>query len=632
VCGIAGAVTRAPDGRAAALARRLTAALAHRGPDGDGLVGLRPGDARPAGGAEQAATIALGHRRLSIVDLAGGAQPLANEDGTVWVSFNGEIYNQLELRRELEASGHRFRTRADTEVLVHGWEEWGTALFGRLNGIFAFALADTRRGEVLLVRDPLGVKPLYVGTRHDLTWFASELRAATEAGASTPDVSVDALKLFLTFRFIPSPWAVHEDAWKVPPSHYVRLTPDRAGQAPTFESYASSIESSAQPKSRLEWREAIGTELRRAVQRQLMADVPVGVLLSGGVDSGVVARLMRETAGDAPQAFAIGFSDAGDGGELPAARQAAAEIGVPLDALETDVARYRAAWPAALAHLGEPVANPGQLLVSLLCERVSRTHKVVLTGQGADEPLGGYPRHMAERLWRLGRLAPGLSSRAARGLLGGDAGERLTRVLKQRDRVDRFAEIFAVVTPEAVDTLVRGGSGSARELARAAVGRWLDAAGSSDDAMNVLLRVDARLSLPDDLLLVADHFSMRSSVELRVPFLDLAFVELVERMPSRYKLSAFGERKWLYREAASRILPRETAARLCGWRARLGRKAGFSTPAEAIARSLDGAELARGRERLADAIDWSAARRAAAQGPRQTGALGVLALWSQHAA
>ena len=632
MCGIAGAVTRAPDGRAAAIARRLTAALAHRGPDGDGLVGLTPGQRGPNTTNDDRAPIALGHRRLSIVDLAGGAQPLANEDGTVWVSFNGEIYNQLELRHELEAAGHRFRTRADTEVLVHGWEQWGTALFGRLNGIFAFAITDARSGETLLVRDPLGVKPLYVGTGDALTWFASELRAASGAGVARTEVSPDALKLFLTFRFIPSPWAVHEGAWKVPPGHFVRLAPSRAGEAPRFEPYETRIASSAQPATRGEWRDAIAIELRNAVRRQLMADVPVGVLLSGGVDSGVVARLMREAAGDAPQAFAIGFADAGDEGELPAARQAAAEIGLPLEALETDIASYRAAWPAALAHLGEPVANPGQLLVSLLCERVSRTHKVVLTGQGADEPLGGYPRHMAERLWRLGRLAPGVSARAARGLLGGDAGERLTRVLRQRDRLDRFVEIFAVVPPEGVDALVRAGSGSARELARSAVGRWLHAAEGSDDPMNVLLRVDARLSLPDDLLLVADHFSMRSSVELRVPFLDLAFVELVERMPSRYKLSALGERKWLYREAASRILPDAMAARLCGWRARLGRKAGFSTPAAAIARALDGAELARGRERLADAIDWSAAHRAAAQGPRQTGALGVLALWSQHAA
>jgi asparagine synthase (glutamine-hydrolysing) len=399
-----------------------------------------------------------------------------------------------------------------------------------------------------------------------------------------------------------------------------------------LEAYVSRIASSAQPASRDEWRSAIRDELREAVRRQLMADVPVGVLLSGGVDSSVVARAMRDASGEAPQAFAIGFADAPDGGELPAARQAAAELGIPLETVETRIADYRDAWPDALAHLGEPVANPGQLLVSLLCERVRRTHKVVLTGQGADEPLGGYPRHMAERLWRVGRLAPGMSARAARGLLGGDAGERLTRVLRQPDRVDRFVEIFAVVPPEQVDALVRAPGGSARELARAAVGRWLEAADGSDDPMNVLLRVDARLSLPDDLLLVADHFSMRSSVELRVPFLDLAFVELVERMPSRYKLSALGERKWLYREAAAELLPPETAARLCGWRARLGRKAGFSTPAAALGGALDGAELARGRERLAEAIDWAAAGRAAAQGPRQTGALGVLALWSQHAA
>ncbi len=522
MCGIAGALAPAPTARVVQAVTRLTMALQHRGPDGEGFWTDGEGTAGRIMREQlpQEASLAFGHRRLSIVDLATGDQPMTNEDGSVWVAFNGEIYNHLELRSLLQAAGHRFVTMADTEVLLHGWEEWGEDVLSRLNGIFAFALTDVRRRVTLLARDPMGVKPLCLGVQHGLTWWASELGAARHAGLASGAVSHEALKLFLMFRFIPAPAAIFEGAWKVPPGHYVLLQPSDAGQAPTFRPYRTGIRSSADPHDRTEWREALIGELDAAVARQLMSDVPVGTLLSGGVDSSVVTQMMDWHLPYHPQAFGIGFSSQGRSSEVVAGELAARTLGVPFTPTLVDEREYLAAWPKAFAEVGEPIGNSGGLLVQLLCRTVGRTHKVVLSGQGADEPLGGYPRHMAERLRRVGRFAPQASAWVADRVFGAGAGRRLRRVLRAPDALDRYLEILAVLEPEAADALVPGGP-SGRELGRAAIGRWVSDMPSGDD-LNDLLRVDARLSLADDLLTIADHFSMRASVELRVPFLDLA--------------------------------------------------------------------------------------------------------------
>jgi asparagine synthase (glutamine-hydrolysing) len=287
-----------------------------------------------------------------------------------------------------------------------------------------------------------------------------------------------------------------------------------------------------------------------------------------------------------PQTFGIGFRSQGEESEVRAAERAASELGVPFTPTWVDDAEYLAAWPDAFAQVSEPIGNSSGLLVHLLCRRVARTHKVVLSGQGADEPLGGYPRHMAERLRHLGRLAPRTSGWVAERLLGAGAGRRLRRVLGAGDRIDRYLEVFAVVEPETVDRLVPSDL-PARELGRAAIGRWVGDGASGDD-LNDLLRADARLSLADDLLIIADHFSMRASVELRVPFLDLQFLELVERMPSQYKVSRMGERKWLYRQAAARCLPPALVRRVGGLGGRIGRKLGFTTPIKRWLSDSDG--------------------------------------------
>jgi asparagine synthase (glutamine-hydrolysing) len=522
------------------------------------------------------AAVAIGHRRLSIVDLTTGDQPMANEDESVWVVFNGEIYNHVPLRRQLEALGHQFTTKSDTEVLAHGWEEWGEALFGRLNGIFALALVDRRSGVTVLARDPIGVKPLYLGTCEGLTWWASELGAARAAGLTTSDISLESLKLFFMFRFVPAPHGFLQRTWKIPPGHYVVLRETNAGLEPEFRRYQCEVVSSAAPQGRRQWREAVLVELEAAVTRQLMSDVPVGTLLSGGVDSSLVTQMMARHLDYRPHAFGIGFRSHGSTSETAVAQRAADVLGVPFTGTSLDDEDYLRAWPEAFGQVSEPIGNSGGLMVRLLCQTVAKTHKVVLSGQGADEPLGGYPRHVAERFRRIGRVAPAMSRWFTGMLLGQESASRLGRVLNAGDKIDRYLAIFAVLSPPTVDQIVTGGA-PAIELGRDAIRPWLSPE-ASDDSLNDLLRVDARLSLADDLLLIADHFAMRASVELRVPFLDLQFLDLAERMPSRYKVSWFGERKWLYRQAAASYLPPALARELTGWRTRIGRKFGFTTP------------------------------------------------------
>lgn len=565
MCGLAGVAHSDPRDDAGPLVRQLAEALGHRGPDG---TGFHFGRGRSVG---------LGHRRLSIVDLAGGAQPMGSENGRIWVILNGELYNHVALRAELERLGHRFRTRADTEVLVHGWEEWGRTLLERLNGIYAFALLDCLgpTPTLWLARDPVGVKPLYVGRAGPTWWLSSELAAPRRCGLLSNELWPEAVAQYLVYRFVPSPATLYQHAWKVPPGHLCRLAVDALPTRPTFEPFSTRFAPPSLPRSRAEWAEALRAGLGAAVRRQLMSDVPVGSLLSGGVDSAVITRLMLHALPEPPATFAVGFADSPAFDELSAARRAAAALGVPLTEVAVPQGEYLMAWPRQIATLGEPIANSSALLVGLLCRAVRRTHKVVLTGQGADEPLGGYARHVVERFYRLGRLARPLLHGLPERFLSSDRVARLRRIANAQDEAIRFAETLAVFGAREAIALTRNPTDP--EALADPVRRWLPTNGDGD-LVNRLLVVDARLSLADDLLIVADHTSMAWSVELRVPFLDLEVLSLIERMPSAYKVSQFGERKWLYRRAVKPLLPAELRSPLTGWRARTGRKLGFSTP------------------------------------------------------
>jgi len=643
MCGIAGLWNS--DGVEAPVQRSLCLleALAHRGPDGQGIMARAVGgelrSMRSANELDQGIqweTVLL-HRRLSIVDVAAGAQPMANEDGRVWIVFNGEVYNHLDLRRELENRGHRFRTRADTEVVIHGWEEWGPGVLERLNGIYALAILDARgEPELWLARDPVGAKPLFVGRQDGDWWFASELAAARQAGLVDDVLHEEALAEFLVYRFIPSPGTPFRHAWKVPPGHSCHITGGR--DSPRFLGFNPKFAPSHVPRTLGEWEEALRGSIAAAVGRQLMSDVPVGSLLSGGVDSTVVTGFMCQRLPDRPRAFAIGFR--GDRqGELTDARNSARSLGVPLTEVSVSEAEYLAAWPTQIADLAEPIANSSTLFVNLLCRSVRATHKVVLSGQGADEPLGGYPRHAAERLAGLNRWLSSVWPLIPEGFLSSDRIARLKRIARARSEGRRFAETLAVFGPAEACGMTRHHVDV--EALIAPVERWLDRV-DADDSLNRLLAVDRRLSLADDLLIVADHMSMASSVELRVPFLDLEFLALVERMPSRTKVSVWGGRKWLYRRAVRDLLPPATRKSLTGASARFGRKLGFTTPLDAWFKrwcQTEGEEYLLGRKSLlpeflhAEAVHGLVrdVRERGKSRARQLMSLYVLETWLRHA-
>jgi asparagine synthase (glutamine-hydrolysing) len=587
MCGIGGFWTTKTDPSAWEVAARLGAALRHRGPDDAGwLLGwLQPHRVQAVRKLAVARDeglppdLILAHRRLSIVDLAGGWQPLSNETGTVWIVYNGEIYNHLELRRELEALGHRFATYADTEMVVHAYEAWGTDAFARFNGIFAFALWDSARTRLLLARDPLGVKPVYYGRGERALWFASEVKAALEAGLHTAALHVPALELYLTYRFVPSPDTLFSGVQRVPPGHWV-VADSRTHTWSEPRRFAPFPPPQDERVGLLEWAERLAEATRRAVNGQLMSDVPVGALLSGGLDSSVVVTLMRDVQSAAVPTYAVGFADPVET-ELAIARRASAALGTEHHEVAVDERTFFAEWVETISQLDEPVASPGHTLVGLLCRRVSQDLKVVLTGQGADEPLGGYRRHAVERwLHVLGRRpVAALLRLAARAAHRNEPLHRLASVAGEPNLERRFVTAFTVFTPEHRRSLLRAHIRREvpPEAALLPVQRWL--AGTEGlDPVNRLLYVDARLSLADDLLLGSDKVSMASGVEARVPYLDLGYLAVAERIPARFKISWHSGRKQLQQLVGRRILPpalaRPLAGRGSGWR----KKRGFDVP------------------------------------------------------
>ncbi len=589
MCGIAGLWGRGIGDAVWRLAAPLGPALRHRGPDDAGwlaawpreghtravreLDAARSGDAPPP-------EVVLAHRRLSIVDLETGWQPLANETGSVWIVYNGEIYNHLALRQELEALGHRFSTRSDTEMVVHAYEAWGPDAFARFNGIFAFALWDVSARRLLLARDPLGVKPLYHGAAPHALWFASEVKAAIQAELCAPSLNRSALDLYLAYRFVPSPDTLFRGVARVPPGHWVE-----ASGAGEFWGPAIRFAPDPRPEDRAarveEWVERLSAATRGAVAGQLMADVPVGALLSGGLDSSIVVSAMSEQQSAPVATYAIGFGGARLESELRVAERAATALHTLHHGVELDQQTFFREWIDAIWQIDEPVATPGHVLVSILCRRVARDLKVVLTGQGADEPLGGYLRHTVERWIRVLGWRPVASAlRASANVMRrSEAVQRLAGVATETDEARRIVAAFAVFTPEQRERLLTPASraAAAPEAPLQPVRRWLQGT-EGLDSLNRLLYVDARLSLADDLLLGADKVAMASSVEARVPFLDLGYLAVAERIPGRLKISWLQGRKHLQHLVAHRLLPPALARDLAGLGSGWRKKRGFDEP------------------------------------------------------
>ncbi len=404
MCGI-GALLDPAGSAPADAGRRMAAAMRHRGPDGDGVRQIGP------------ATLA--HTRLAIIDVAGGDQPLTSEDGSITAIVNGEIYNQLDLRAELEAAGHTFATNSDSEVVVHGYEEHGEDFVRRMNGIFAFALWDDRRSRLVCARDPLGVKPLYWRSDGRRLAVASEVRALLAAGLAEPRVDRIALDHYLACRFVPAPRTIFEGISKLPAATTLTAEP---GSEPVVTSYR---EAPGAPVEGLGTEELAGELAERftdAVERQMMSDVPYGAFLSGGVDSAAIASAMSRRSGAKPTTFTIGFPGHGEEiDEREAAAESARVIGTDHHETATAEIDFLGELERCVRSLEEPLGIPSAPALMQLSRFAARDVKVVLSGQGADEPHGGYARHQVAHglglAARLGPLARPLG--AAAGLQGG---------------------------------------------------------------------------------------------------------------------------------------------------------------------------------------------------------------------
>ena len=558
MCGICGIFDQSRNQIDRQILERMTTVMGHRGPDGAGF--FVSGEA------------GLGHRRLSIIDVAGGAQPISNEDGTLQVVFNGEIYNYVELRKELEALGHQFTTRSDTEVIVHAYEQWGDESLNRLNGMFAFAILDTSRSVMFLARDHLGIKPLYYTTVGTQVLFASEIKALIQHPHCPREVDLDALAELFTFRCVPSPKTLFKGIFKLPPGHLMRVTRNDV-QIQRFWNWV--------PQIRKSWREQELVEeyqflLEDAVKLQLRSDVPLGLFLSSGVDSGALLALMSQYSSGSIQAFTIGFEEGRATNEVDDAGKIARRFGADHHFMHLAPEDYVTYYQRYMLDLEEPVGHESAAAFYFLSKLASKDVKVALAGQGADEPWAGYHRYLGVKLSTTYSRLPHKLTQAIAACVGAMPGrmERLKRgvaSLNEADILTRFTKIYSFFSADMKAQLYRGDLKEKFEAMpfgpKNAIQR-LQADVAHLDPLSQMLYIDTRASLPDDLLMVADKTSMANSIEVRVPFLDRRLVEFIESLPSGLKLRGLTG-KYLHKKALLKWLPRHDVYRP---------KKGFASP------------------------------------------------------
>lgn len=521
MCGIAGIIRFdgfAPDGDELL---RMTQALAHRGPDGHGMM-IRDG-------------VGLGHRRLSIIDLEGGRQPMANEDQTVWVTFNGEIYNFRSLKRELEAAGHRFATDCDTEVIVHGYEQWGAACVERFRGMFAFAAVDCRRQTALLARDHFGVKPLYYRLGAKELAFASELEALRRMNDPPRRGSLTAVEMFLRFQYIPTPLTIYDDVFKLPPAHRIELSLRGASAAKIEPRRYWQLQFKPEHKlDERQWIDRLDEMVSRAVRDSLVADVPFGVFLSGGIDSTLVAQKMRDQLGSSVQAFSIGFEEH-EYNELPYARQAAEQLGLKW---EYEIVRpdALAVLPELLQHYGEPYGDSSAIPTWYVCRLARRHVPMVLSGDAGDEAFGGYGSYRAwmstcDERTALRRARPWWK-KAVLGLLRAVGYDRDARHdCNLQPWLDRIGYIHAPWRRR----LWRDDFAGLIDR-RCALFDRAAAAAPRCDPLSFVQFLDFQTYLPCDILTKVDVASMYHALEVRPSLLDVELVETAAQLPLEMRM------------------------------------------------------------------------------------------------
>jgi asparagine synthase (glutamine-hydrolysing) len=563
MCGIAGILffdpARVPE---QATLAAMGAAVAHRGPDAEGLWS-DPG-------------IGLVHRRLSIIDLAGGSQPMANEDGSIQVVFNGEIYNYKDLRRDLETRGHRFRTMSDTEVLVHLYEEHGASLVERLRGMFAFALWDRTNRRLMLARDRLGLKPLYVYRDEEKLIFGSEIKTILADPGVRREIDPAGLEDYLAFGVVLGSRTIFRAIEKLPAAHVLTVGPNELTARPR-RYWRLRMEPDPRPTAE-EWAEEIQAKLAETTRLHMIADVPVGAFLSGGIDSSLIVALAAGTTAVPLRTFSMGFAEERYS-ELPFARQIAQRFGT--EHTEEIVTPDAVSLLDELTHYyDEPFADSSAIPTYLVARLASRSVKVVLSGDGGDEAFGGYARYAHDlKEAAVRRILPVWFRRTALGPLSRlwPKADWLPRPLRVKtalanlalDPAEAYVNTLSICRPPLRRRLL------ARDVAAGLNGhtpggliRMGYASAPPSDALAGMIAADAATILPDDFLVKVDRASMAHSLEVRPPLVDHELIELAARIPSRFKIE-HGRTKAILKHAARDCLPAQTLER---------RKQGFEIP------------------------------------------------------
>ena len=550
MCGIAGIV--AGDGlREDERARlpRMRDVIAHRGPD--------------EAGAWFDEYAALGHRRLSIVDLATGSQPLGNADGTIQIVFNGEIYNHADLRPELEAAGHRYHTRCDTEAIVHAYEQWGDDCVHRFRGMFAFALWDAPRRRLLLARDRLGIKPLYWTVCNNRLIFGSEIKAILASGMVEPRANEAGLPELLSTRYLSGEETLFQGIHKLLPGHLLVYDRGRVTTRQYWDVPVGAAPEEPAPNGR-EWVARFRALLEESVRLRLMSDVPLGMFLSGGLDSSAIAAIMARMIDRPLQTFSVAFEERAFS-ELTWAREVAQVVGADAHEVVIGAEQFFDALPRLVWHEDEPIAHPSSVPLYFVSALAREHVTVVLTGEGSDELLAGYGKYPRALLnWRAGgvysRVMPGVARRWIAERVIPALPARVARYARrsflavEHTPEGAFFDNFAAVPLARQRELFNGRlrPGVTREGAYGASRAWLDRPGDQP-MLDRLLYADIKTYLVE-LLMKQDQMSMAASIESRVPFLDHKLVEFVATMPAEWKLSGLATKRVL-REAAKDLLP-----------------------------------------------------------------------------
>jgi asparagine synthase (glutamine-hydrolysing) len=526
---------------------KMTTTMVHRGPDDQGYYIDGP--------------LGLGFRRLSIIDLAGGHQPMSDPEESVWVVFNGEIYNYPELKRELEGYGHKFRTTSDTEVIVHGYKQWGKEILNRLNGMFGLAIWDTRHRRLVVARDRFGIKLIYYKIAAGRAYFGSEIRPVLAATNETAEIDSGSLNLFLRYRYTPSPYTMYQGVRKLAP-----------GTMLTFENGTHKLERwyrykpvpFSPMKSVGEAQEELTELYKQSMKRHLLSDVPLGLLLSGGVDSGLLLALMN-LYGKSWRTYTVGYGTSFADDELTDAEETAAIFSAQHTAVKLDRQTFEQALPKIVSCLEEPIASSSIVPMYFVCQRARQDVKVALMGQGPDELFGGYRRHLGVRysgLWR--GLPKGLRVPVSSAINALPRNETLKRGVYSLDipeRLRRYQYVLSLLPGEKIDGLFPDGV-LAPDAGDRILKCWQDLAelSTETDELGGFQFLELRSTLPDELLMYADKLSMAHSLEVRVPYLDKEIVEYVEKLPADLKVRN-GSRKWLHRQVCQMVLPKKILRR-----------------------------------------------------------------------